>query len=94
MRFIWDKKAGKFVPREEYFGDLVSGGIQVIKDIEPSVSPIDGSVIGSRSQLREHNRVHEVVDRREFKGHKFEKQKLDSPKADVIESFKRITGRL
>jgi len=35
-------------------------GIEVIKDIEPFISPIDGNTIGSRSVLREHERRHNV----------------------------------
>jgi hypothetical protein len=35
-------------------------------DIEPFVSPVDGSVISDRKQLREHNRKHNVVNTAEF----------------------------
>lgn len=43
----------------EEVGDVLSerGGI-VIGDIEPFVSPVDGTVISSRSHLREHMRQH------------------------------------
>lgn len=33
---------------------------QVLSDVEPFVSPIDRTVISSRSQIREHERVHGV----------------------------------
>lgn len=51
------------VPAEEYYAakrerDRVSPN--VLPDIEPFVSPIDRQTIGSRSQLREHERRHEV----------------------------------
>lgn len=39
-----------------------------IPDIEPFVSPIDGTVINSRSQMREHCKVHDVVPTSELKG--------------------------
>ena len=35
-------------------------GPLVLKDIEPFVSPIDGSVIASRAALREHEKRHNV----------------------------------
>ena len=35
-------------------------GYSVISDIEPFTSPIDGSVLSSRSQVREHERKHQV----------------------------------
>ena len=38
----------------------------IMPDIEPFVSPVDGSVISSRSQLRVHNRVHDVTNAADF----------------------------
>jgi len=35
-------------------------GIMVMSDIEPFKSPIDGSIIGSRSAVREHEKAHGV----------------------------------
>jgi len=35
--------------------------INIIRDVEPFRSPVDRSVIGSRSQLREHNKRHGVI---------------------------------
>lgn len=46
----------------------LSSGLAIQPDIEPFVSPIDGSVIGSRSKLREHCRIHDVVPTRELEG--------------------------
>lgn len=34
--------------------------LQIIKDIEPFKSPIDGSIISSRSQIRDHEKKHGV----------------------------------
>ena len=34
----------------------------IIPDIEPYISPIDGKVIGSRSRHRDHMREHNVVE--------------------------------
>ena len=41
-------------------------GIAVHGDIEPFVSPVDGSVISDRKQLREHNLRNNVVNTAEF----------------------------
>ncbi len=34
--------------------------IQIIKDIEPVKSPIDGTILGSRRDIREHEKRHGV----------------------------------
>jgi hypothetical protein len=39
-----------------------SGGLQVIPDIEPFISPLDGSVVSGRRQRRDHMRAHGVVE--------------------------------
>lgn len=50
-----------FVPIEIAGPPMVnSRGVQVMSDIEPFVSPIDKTEITSRSQLREHERMHGV----------------------------------
>jgi hypothetical protein len=36
-------------------------------DIEPFVSPVDGSVITGRKALREHNKRHDVTNAADFK---------------------------
>jgi hypothetical protein len=41
-------------------------------DIEPFVSPIDGTVVGSRSALRDHMGQHDVVPYDEVKGTRVE----------------------
>ena len=41
-------------------------GAVVHGDIQPFVSPVDGSVISDRKQLREHNKWNNVVDAAEF----------------------------
>ena len=37
-----------------------SKGYAVISDVEPFTSPIDGTVLSSRSQIRDHERKHQV----------------------------------
>lgn len=36
--------------------------VHVMSDLDPFVSPVDGSVIGSRSDRRAHNRRNGVID--------------------------------
>jgi hypothetical protein len=43
-------------------------------NIEPFVSPIDGSVISDRKQLREHNKRHGVVNTAEFSQEHFKRK--------------------
>lgn len=44
-------------------------------DIEPFVSPVDGSVITGRAALREHNKRHNVTNVADFKNEWAEKAK-------------------
>jgi len=58
-RLIYDKQRRDFVPVEEYRREE-GAAMRVMPDIAPFISPIDGSLISSRTQLREHERVHSV----------------------------------
>lgn len=64
-RWKQDSKTGKLVPidRAAIRRDL---GAAVHGDIQPFVSPVDGSVISDRKQLREHNKRNNVVNAAEF----------------------------
>ena len=54
MKKTWVLVGDKLVPKEEVRSRRI--GLQVIPDIAESfISPVDGSVISSRSNLREHN---------------------------------------
>ena len=62
MRRSWvqDPVTGKLIPKEEYYEagrELHS----VVGEIEPFVSHVDGTVIRSRKDLREHNARNGVV---------------------------------
>ena len=37
-------------------------GVEIMPDISPVISPVDGTILGSRSTIREHNRRNEVID--------------------------------
>ena len=58
-RYIQDRKTGKLVPAEEYFRQHQLHHIQ--EDIKPFVSHVDGTLITSRKELREHNKRNNVV---------------------------------
>lgn len=89
MRYIVEPGTGRLVPRDEYYRRFTSGpGPGIVGDIEPHISPITGEVIGSRSTQRDHFRQHDVVDRREFKGHKFERPGLPPAAPDVAQAFR------
>ena len=61
MKKTWVLIGDKLVPKEEVRSRRI--GMQLIPDIAESfVSPVDGSVISSRSNLREHNRRNGVAD--------------------------------
>ena len=62
MRRSWvqDPVTGKLIPKEEYRGE-VDFLPDIHGDIEPFVSHVDGSVIRSRKELREHNARNGVV---------------------------------
>ena len=62
MTTTWVLRDGKLILKEELQG-RPSIGLQLIPDIAGSfVSPVDGSVISSRSTLREHNLRNGVAD--------------------------------
>ena len=61
-RYFYNRQTGKM---EEKTTAVPGAGVTIVQDAyskNPVVSPIDGSVIGSRTQLREHNARNEVID--------------------------------
>ncbi len=62
-RWVWDKDENRLVPADEFYTKQAAGKSQAaffMADISEFVSPIDYSVISSRSALREHERKHNV----------------------------------
>lgn len=51
----------KLIPRDEYVRPVTKTH-DIQPDIQPFVSPIDQTLISSRSQLREHNKKHGVTN--------------------------------
>jgi hypothetical protein len=56
----------RFEPRDAEALSRDGGSAAVHGDIQPFVSPVDGSVISDRKQLREHNARNNVVNSAEF----------------------------
>lgn len=70
--YVQHPKTGKLVPLQEVDWDRhkfrAPKHFSIMEDIEPFVSPVDGSVVTSRSRLREHNDRNGVVNFHEFDG--------------------------
>jgi hypothetical protein len=65
MRYIQDPVTLELVPASQYRAP--SNKVHDIQgDIEPFISPIDKSIISSRSDLREHNRRHNVTNASDY----------------------------
>lgn len=63
-RYRWNPET---LRQEEITPENGGGGLTIMPDIEPFVSPVDGSVITGRKALREHNRRHNVTNAADFK---------------------------
>ena len=59
---VRDPKTGAFMPKAEFLAKRQARGINIMPDIEPYRSPIDGKIIGSRSRHRDHMREHNVIE--------------------------------
>ena len=66
----------RFVPADDAAVER-DGGAAIHGDIQSFVSPIDGSVISDRKQLREHNKKHNVVNTSEFNPEFLERKKQE-----------------
>ena len=74
-RYRQDNKTHKLIPIDEW-NEEVHGrnrSAAVHGDLESFVSPVDGSVISDRAQLREHNRKHKVTNSSDFSPEFYEK---------------------
>ena len=58
--YVFDRESGKVVPKEEKARQHFH---EVMGDLKEDFrSPVDGTMITSRSQWREHNRRNDVID--------------------------------
>lgn len=66
QKYRWSDKLDKLIPIEEWTDDMdshyKSAGYSIIPDIQPYRSMIDGTVIHSRSQHRQHLKEHGCVE--------------------------------
>jgi len=64
---VWNKDLGKseFIPVDDAARAQATSAY-IHGDIQPFVSPVDGSVISDRRQLAEHNKRNNVVNTHEF----------------------------
>ncbi len=61
-RYIQDPKTGKLVPRDEYQQELRRTSWQVMPDIQPYISQIDGHVVQSRRDHRAHLKINGCIE--------------------------------
>lgn len=69
--YVQHPKTGRLVPHEEVDWPRYQTKprrVEIMPDIEPFVSPVDGTVVSSRSRLREHNKRNDVVQFHEMDG--------------------------
>ena len=89
-RYSWVQhpETGKLIPKDEYVRpNAPKSNLYVQADIEPFVSPLDGSVITGRRGRDEHCRRHGVVPAQEFdKGH-FDRKAAE--RADVYQGTEK-----
>ena len=71
QNYVQHPKTGKLVRAEDVDWPRYrfKRSYQIMPDIDPFVSPVDGSVVSSRSTLRAHNDRNDVVNFHEFDGH-------------------------
>lgn len=74
--WIQDPISGKLIPKSEYVRAYRSN-VYIQKSFEPFTSPIDGSVISDRAQLRAHNKKHSVTDMRDYGPEWFARKKKE-----------------
>ena len=65
-------------------------GLYVVPDIQPYVSPLDGSVVGGRRQHRDHMRAHGVVEVGNEKPKPNRPKPLPDVRQDIRESFEML----
>ena len=89
-------KTGNLIPIDHsaVVSDAKKDGVIIKGNFEAFVSPIDGKVISNQKRLEEHNRVHGVVDSREFSQEYYdrkakERAKIYNGEHTVRESFER-----
>ena len=83
--YVQDPDTGKLVPKSEYVPKEVKRRewAAIHGPIEPFVSPVDGTVISDRKQLREHNKRHGVTNTADY-GPEWFKRKAEERNAHIL----------
>jgi hypothetical protein len=76
MKWRQDAKTGKLIPIDATA--IAQSGAYIQGDVQSFISPVDGSIITDRKQLREHNKRNNVVNFAETEGVKPPQAKDDS----------------
>jgi hypothetical protein len=89
MKWRQDAKTGKLIPIDATA--IAQSGAYIQGDVQSFISPVDGSVITDRRQLREHNAKNGVVNFHEFDGQKppVEKDNSFAKKQELYEIITR-----
>jgi len=61
-RYIQHPQTGKLIPRDEYQLESRKTSWQVLPDIQPYISQIDGHIVPSRNAHRAHLRINGCVE--------------------------------
>lgn len=61
-RYIQHPQTGKLIPRDEYQQEVRRTSWQVMPDIQPYISQIDGHVVQSRRDHRAHLRINNCIE--------------------------------
>ena len=68
-------------------------GIEIMPDIEPVISPVDGTLLSSRSRVREHNRRNQVIDVGNdpslWRGNP-EPRQMNDPAQDIVRAWEEL----
>lgn len=59
--WVYDHAQGGLIPKHEY-APQDPDGPAIMKPLDPFVSPVDGTYITDRAQLRKHNKAHGVTN--------------------------------
>lgn len=73
-RWVWSEKEDRLVKADSPAGIRVLGAkLHIVKEIDPFVSPIDGTVIHSRAQRDRHMKQHGVTHASDYSNAYYEK---------------------
>ena len=76
-RYIQHPITNKLIPTDEYVRPKETGSAAVFGDLQSFVSPVDGTIITDRKQLREHNLRNNVVSADEFSPEHYARKKRE-----------------